>query len=254
MNILKLRTELSNYKTKKQAFLNDTYLWVNMAIEAIENLPQENLVFEVPSTKNSVKRKAIRRNNREEVINRIINKDIYNSAYVMMISAVEDYFNKIMKLLLTYDNNRIKFTMQGLNMQSNINIMDFLNNNKEEMIQQIINQRIDNIFYASPKKQLEYLDGALGINLSEKSWYTWIEYKARRDIIVHNNGVVNDIYMEKVSGYGKFVLGEQISFSKEEFSNIISKLKSIIGEVDKIIRDEYHIPTSREIKESTEQK
>lgn len=139
-------------------------------------------------------------------------------------------------------------------MQSNINIMDFLNNNKEEMIQQIINQRIDNIFYASPKKQLEYLDGALGINLSEKSWYTWIEYKARRDIIVHNNGVVNDIYMEKVSGYGKFVLGEQISFSKEEFSNIISKLKSIIGEVDKIIRDEYHIPTSREIKESTEQK
>lgn len=254
MDILELRMKLSNYKSKKQAFLNDTYLWVNMAIEAIEDLPQEKLVFEVPSTKNSVKRKEVRRNNKEEVVNRIINKDIYNSAYVMMISAVEDYFNKIMKLLLTYDNNRIKFTMPGVNMQSSINIIDFLNNNKEEMIEHIIDQRIDNIFYTSPKKQLEYLSSALGINLSEESWYTWIEYKARRDIIVHNNGVINNIYMEKVNGYGKFLLGEQISFSKEEFSEIISKLKSIIGEVDRTIRKEYHIPTSKEIKESTEQK
>ena len=37
MNILELRTKLSNYKMEKQSFLNDTYLWVNMAIKAIND-------------------------------------------------------------------------------------------------------------------------------------------------------------------------------------------------------------------------
>ena len=218
MNILELRTKLSNYKMEKQAFLNDTYLWVNMAIKAIDDLPGDELVFEVPSAKNSERQRSIRRIDREKLVNRIVNKDIYNSAYVMMISSLEDYFNKIMKVLLIYDNNRIKYHMNGINMQSEINIIDFLNNSKEEMIEKIIDQKVDNLFYASPKKQLEYLDGALGITICEDSWYKWIEYKARRDVIIHNNGIINDVYLSKVNGYGKFINGEEVFFAGKVIS------------------------------------
>ena len=171
MDVLELRGKISKYRTEKQSFLNDTYLWVNMAIDAIEGLPRKELMFEVPSAKKSVRRKIVRREHTQRVIDRIIQKDIYNSAYVMIISSVEDYFNKIMRILLKYDNNRIKFVTQGVNMQSNISIVEFLDNEKEKMIDLIINQRINNIFYASPKKQLEYLANALGINLDETIWY-----------------------------------------------------------------------------------
>lgn len=253
MNILELRTKLSNYKMEKQSFLNDTYLWVNMAIQAIDDLPGDNLVFEVPSAKNSEKPKSIKRNDREKLVNRIVNKDIYNSAYVMMISSLEDYFNKIMKLLLMYDNNRIKYHMNGINMQSEVNIIDFLNNSKEEMIEKIIDQKIDNLFYASPKKQLEYLDEALGIVVCEDSWYKWIEYKARRDVIIHNNSIINDVYISKVNDYGKFINGKEVVFDKQEFSDIVSSLKAIIGEIDRLIRIEYHVPSSKEAKELMEQ-
>ena len=200
-----------------------------MAIKAIDDLPGDELVFEVPSAKNSERQRSIRRIDREKLVNRIVNKDIYNSAYVMMISSLEDYFNKIMKALLIYDNNRIKYHMNGINMQSEINIIDFLNNSKEEMIEKIIDQKVDNLFYASPKKQLEYLDGALGITICEDSWYKWIEYKARRDVIIHNNGIINDVYLSKVNGYGKFINGEEVFFDKKEFSDIVSTLKAIIA-------------------------
>jgi len=253
MNVLELRSKLSEYKKEKQSFLNDTYLWVNMAILAINNIPGDELVFEVPSANNSEKPRSIRRVDREKLVNRIVNKDIYNSAYVMMISSVEDYYNKIMKILLKYDNNRIKYTMQGINMQSNIGIIDFLNNDKDVIIENVINQRIESLFYASPKKQLEYLDNALGISLNESAWYIWIEYKARRDVIVHNDGIINDVYMEKVNGHGQFLKGMVVSFDKEEFSRIVSKLKSIVGEIDRLVRREYHIPTSKEVRELTEQ-
>ena len=119
--------------------------------------------------------------------------------------------------------------MNGINMQSEINIIDFLNNSKEEMIEKIIDQKVDNLFYASPKKQLEYLDGALGITICEDSWYKWIEYKARRDVIIHNNGIINDVYLSKVNGYGKFINGDEVFFDKKELSIIflpIRKLKN----------------------------
>lgn len=137
-------------------------------------------------------------------------------------------------------------------MQSEINIIDFLNNSKEEMIEKIIDQKVDNLFYASPKKQLEYLDGALGITICEDSWYKWIEYKARRDVIIHNNGIINDVYLSKVNGYGKFINGDEVFFDKKEFSDIVSTLKAIIGEIDRLIRIEYHIPSSKEAKKLME--
>lgn len=54
-------------------------------------------------------------------MNRIVNKDIYNRAYVMMTSSLEDYFNKIMKLLSIYDNNRVKYHMNGIKIRNKYN-------------------------------------------------------------------------------------------------------------------------------------
>ena len=244
MNVLELRTELSKCKTEKQSLLNDTYMWVKAAREAIINLNEDKIVFEVPGT-NGRPRK-VKREKPEILKNRIVNKDIYNSAYVMMISLVEDYFNKIMKLLLFYDNNRIKCTISNASMQTSIDIVDFIDNSKEEMISQIIYNRIDRIFYATPQVQLDYMDKALGINIKKDEWYKWIEYKARRDVIIHNNCIVNEVYSNKVNGYGRYKIGDTINFSESEFAIILTDFKSLIGQIDHIIRQKYHIPTVKE--------
>lgn len=138
-------------------------------------------------------------------------------------------------------------------LKSEINIIDDLNNSEEEMMEKIINQKTDNLFYALPKKQLEYLDEALGVNICEDSWYKWIEYKARRDVIIHNSGIINDVYILKVNGYGQFTNGNEVIFNKQEFSDIVSNLKTIIGGIDRLIRIECHIPFSKKIKELAEQ-
>lgn len=66
------------------------------------------------------------------MINRIVNKDIYYSPYVMLISSVEDYFNKIIRLLLLYDNRRIKNTLNN-KFEKTIGIVEFIDNSKEEI-------------------------------------------------------------------------------------------------------------------------
>lgn len=48
------------------------------------------------------------------------------------------------------------------------------------------------------KKQIEYFDKALGIKVDDDIWGKWVEIKARRDLWVHNAGIVNQVYIDKV--------------------------------------------------------
>lgn len=244
MNVLELREKLSNFKNEKQTFINDTKMWVEIARASIYKISENDEGYSIHEING--KTRIINKEDMSILINRINNIDIYNSAYVILISNVEDYFNKIMRLLLSYDNNRIKVTIPNLSMESNIEITDFISNSKEEMINKIIEQRISSIFYASPKKQFEYFDKALGILIDEDNWYKWIEYKARRDVIIHNNSIINEIYFSKVNKYTKFKIGEMVTFDEEEFKKIITFFNNIIDVIDTLIRKEYHIPSQDE--------
>lgn len=248
MNIIELKDEISELRMEKQSFLNDTYLWVSVARDAIRELPGEKLIFKTPKARKASENKIISRENREKVINRIINKDIFNSAFVTVITSIEDYLNKIMKLILQFDSKRLKYTIQGVNMITNIPVVEFIDNSREDMINNIINQRLESLFYASPKKQLEYLDKGLGVKLEEELWGKWIESKARRDLIVHNGGVVNDVYLKKTDQFALLNFGEEAIIDEDYFRNIIADLKRMIGAIDRLVRTEYSIPTNKEIK------
>lgn len=236
-----LRGKLSALKFKSQSFLNDTYLWVNVARKSILEIPSDKLIFEVPKAKSYSSTKIINRNNGKEVINRIINRDIYYSAYVSSISQIEDYYNKLIKLLLKYDNNRIKVTLPNITMNSQISIIDFIDVNRDEMIEKIIDERIYSLFYASPQKQLEYFKCALGIELPMDLWYKWIEYKARRDVIVHNSGIINQVYINKAGNLAIGFINEEIAFSDVNFKKVISDLKSLVGSIDVLARKEFKL-------------
>ena len=48
-------------------------------------------------------------------------------------------------------------------MVDTVSIIDLVDKDREAIIDQVINQRLASLFYASPQKQLEYLDKAIGV-------------------------------------------------------------------------------------------
>ena len=250
MNIIELKEQLSSLRIEKQSFLNDTHLWVNVARNAIRDLPGEKLVFQVPKAGKPLKNTMISRKNREIVVDRIVKKDIFNSAFVTIITSIEDYLNKIMKLILQFDSRRLKFTIPEVKMITNISVIEFIDNSRDDMIDKIIKQRLESLFYASPQKQLEYLDKSLGIKLEEELWGKWIESKARRDLVVHNGGVVNDIYLKKAGKFALLNLGNQAIIDEDYFRNTIADLKRMVGTIDRLVKEEYNIPKNKEMRKN----
>lgn len=56
-----------------------------------------------------------------------------------------------------------------------------------------------------------------------------MECKATRDIIVHNAGIINKIYIEKTGSNARGIIGEEIVIDKLYFENLLVLSKSLIG-------------------------
>lgn len=254
-------SKLGFLRRNKQKFLNDTYIWVSFCIESLKNRNFSIDEFIVPKTNKSIgkikniertngryvhlekttsKYKAIKRDEYKlsKLIDSATSKDLYFATFVYIVGNIEDYFSKVVELILNYDNNRLMCTVNGINFTNNYSVIDIINSlDKQEMIKRIVQDRIISIFYAKPSCYKEYFVKALGIDIDEHYWYTWFEIKATRDLIVHNNGVINSIYIEKSSAQARGNIGDIILIDSKYYEESISFLKSLVGQIDKQIRN-----------------
>jgi hypothetical protein len=61
----------------------------------------------------------------------------------------------------------------------------------------VIRKQLVTVFYGSPERYFEYIENVLSIQIEKELKDTFAEIKASRDIIVHNSGIANEIYVGK---------------------------------------------------------
>ncbi len=87
------------------------------------------------------------------------------------------------------------------------------------------------LFYAKPSAQFEYLEKVVDIEIDELLKESWIEIKATRDLLVHNSGVINRLYLSKAGNQSRGEDGEEIPINKEYIEQSMSTVKSIVGRI-----------------------
>jgi hypothetical protein len=225
---------IGELRTVNQRSLNNTYIWCSIAIRSLEDsITQPSFInatrFTVPSRTTN---KTISRDSEKvkEVINKAITQDLYFSVFVFLVAQVEAFLNDLISLTLKFDNRRLKTRIQGVDHTKKIDVDDVVDcDSKEELINSIIKKELMSLFYASPAQQFEYMRRVIGVELPDETKNSWIEFKATRDLIVHNSGIINDVYLNKCGSFARGRLGEQISIDKKYFERAIAMMKSLIG-------------------------
>lgn len=230
--------DINRITMRKQKFLNNICYLLSISINSISNLtkdiPEEGIDIITAKSGNSGTLKTVHRKKDKvlSMIEEFKNKDIYFSLFVYMVSSVEDYFTNIMKTILMSDKNRIKCVVQGMNANKTYDVNDIINKKSiDEVLHDLINQRIMSVMYASPRIQQEYFKKALGIEVDENLWKIWFEIKATRDIIVHNSGRINEQYIMKAEDLSRGELGKEIVIDNDYFFSTIGNIKYIIGKI-----------------------
>ncbi|MCK9373776.1 MAG: hypothetical protein M0P91_11295 [Sulfuricurvum sp.] len=243
MKILKqemyeLAGELRKIYQKK---INNTHIWASIAYEAI-NVASANVeilsssTFKVPSRSVS-KTKEISRSKEslEEVLNAAADIDFNYSIFTFIVAQIEAFLSDLVRGVLRIDKRRLKIRVQGIDHTNKIDIAEIIDSNDiDEVLELIIKKELISIFYASPEKQFEYLEKVLNIKIDEKLFELfdkWKEYKATRDIIIHNSGIANEVYLKKSGNKAKWTEGEKVVIEQDYLNSLVAESKSLVGKI-----------------------
>ena len=79
--------------------------------------------------------------------------------------------------------------------------------------------------------------------MSDEVWDKWFEIKATRDIIVHNEAVINKVYLEKAGALARGQKGTSIVITADYFREVISLMKSMLEKIQQSIKNEFDTET-----------
>lgn len=244
MTLEEFKEHIGKIRQQKQKFLNDIYIWSTLVFQALDDsLSNDEFLntkkFRVPSR---IPSKEIRRTPEQvdKIIRNAKDKDLYHALFTFIIAQVESFMNDIISLCLQFDNRRLKATIPSINHTKKIDVSEIIDCNcKDDIISLLIEKELTAIFYASPHKQKEYFEQVLGVKLEEKLWNSWIENKATRDLILHNQCEINEIYISKTGTFARGKIGELITVNQDYFNKSLANLKSIIGKISSTIQKDF---------------
>jgi hypothetical protein len=222
--------------------INDTHIFLEQATsllreaqEQLDTATKGDKKYYVPSIseEKKPKKKFANRTDAElkEIYDRFLSRALYENLIVTVVSLFESFLFDVLRLIISAYPDKLKSNVDGKEVKREFSLDILLNvSTREEAIGQIIEQQLIGISYAKPKVYLKYLKNIAGVATGDPAFKDYIEIKATRDLITHNLGIINNMYIEKVAdidGTTRGVINDQIRIDAEYFSHCIATLKRI---------------------------
>lgn len=166
---------------------------------------------------------------------------LYSNLIVSISSSYDHFLSSLLKMII------IDKKMVGL-VDKNISLKEALKyENKEELFSFCVEEKISELMRKSHREQIKWVEQKYNIDIvnSFSEWKTIFEFFQIRNIIVHNDGIVNKIFIEELSENGisseKYTIGKKLSISPNEMSiKIRHMIDFSIYVFSLIMRTQYH--------------
>lgn len=245
------------FNQRKLKRINDLYIETHIAIEglkSLQNAPNEMTTrkgrkvafcINMPSTREG-SRREITRNHEDlsKIIQQRISEKEFVQSIIVAVSLTEDYIAEVVRIVLQAYPKKLTASQKsgsGVSGEKKINISDLLDfSSLEEVIEAQVDKRVQDLLYASPKQYSEYLSNICGISIREKLVEEYAEVKATRDLYVHGDGKINELYVRKADQAARGQVGDKALVDAEYFDHTIRVAKEIFTTLFKGLRDKYH--------------
>lgn len=225
--------------------LNDTHIFLSHTLPLLgvaagrykSMTSKSDKTFVVPSRegkKGMAKRKP---QEMAELFQRFASRDLHANLLVACVSRLESLLNDVLRTFLTRFPGKLSLGLKGGDSSKSVPISVVIEaDDRDEILAEIVDTRLQGVFYAEPKDYLAYFENVTGVSLPEKSFLEFVEIKATRDLVIHNNGLANDLYVRKAGKLARAEAGKPIGVEEAYFSSAISTMKNISSEIQKQVR------------------
>ncbi len=228
------RDQVGKFRNKYQKGINDLFIWSEVAIISFDHaLEDEEFLaareYQVPSR---TSKGSVTRNKKQvtQLIRGAKSTGLNHSIFAFLIAQGEAFLHDVLRCTLVYDNKRLKTAVNGFDHVKSIKVAEIVDRrSRSELIEVIVESELNTLFYARPAIQFRYLEEITGVSLEEDLKAEWAEYKASRDLIVHNAGKINKIYLGKAGNKSRGQEGDIITVDRDYTQAAMANIKSLIG-------------------------
>jgi hypothetical protein len=158
---------------------------------------------------------SIRKFPKGELVERygqLANYELAQNSVVQMVAMVEALLGDLLRAVILRYPRKIgekKSVPIGKLLQSK---------SIEEIHSSIADAVLNELAYKSPQEFAKEIEPLLTVDLLQSpAYHRYIEIKATRDIIVHNRGLANDIYVRKAGSHSRAVSGQLLTIDNQYF-------------------------------------
>lgn len=164
---------------------------------------------------------------------------LFETFLVSSVSQFESFLSEVIIEFLKHYPLRITETVQGMPACPHISPKDLVvAEGKDELMQQVFSDHVGNVFRQRPRLYMTYLSKLLSVKI-DPSFSDYYEVCASRDLVVHNNCIVNALYVEKAGAKARGAVGERISVDQGYYYEALAKLKKVSGAIKRDVEKKY---------------
>jgi hypothetical protein len=176
-------------------------VWFEYLLLAAE-VPDAELINVITGTRSTVRDLSARSH-------QYLNRSLRQSTFQQFLSVFESFLFDLLQVWLT--------EFPGSLSRKTLDFKTVLDaGSREDVIAEVVKREIVEIAYQKPADWFAYLKTRTGVLVpSEEQIARLAEAKATRDVIIHNRGVANGVYLSKSGRLARHALGEPIELPHE---------------------------------------
>lgn len=202
--------------------------------DEIENGKRNRIGFSVPG----IKKGEITLKRRKEAVlgllDSAVGRDLYKQSIIHMVAVVEDYLTTSLRTILELYPEKLNIHDKKIDL-SLVLRSDSLN----QLITRIVDNQIHSVFYATPEEYFEYVEKVLSVIIDDAIKREYIEIKASRDLLVHNAGIINAVYIRKAKNNARGKEGDALRLDSRYFDKATASVKKLIETIFKQLCEKY---------------
>ena len=147
-------------------------------------------------------------------------------SFVQLVTIFEAFLFDFLRLLLAHDPRHLAQKKQ-IEVGVALSAAD-----RAALVLLIAERELNELKYDRPRAWLDYMGKIVRLNCPTEDEIERIaELKAARDLIIHNSGIVNKIYMDKAGTKARYAMGDKVVIDRPYFDGCWTLAKKLVDHI-----------------------
>jgi len=153
---------------------------------------------------------------------------LYEAFLAHNVSRFEAFLSSVVRMILIEYPHRLSASVGDIVAVKSVPLQLLLDSpSRDDAICRLADSHLFGVFLAGPREYMSYVCDLTGCQASPALIDKYCEVKATRDVVVHNGGIVNQVYVKKAGKLARALVGESLVVDSEYFEASLATLNQI---------------------------